>query len=146
LSLDGQSLLALLGDCFPNTLVRWQRYPWLVALANQKHVRQSSGKGIVGSVLDVNDVERTWMSFARRDDADATQVVATSDHDEVARVELDVVLDLHGLNVKSDGVVDLDVWIRVANSASVVSCDHGDTLWANKDLLDLAKLVFGFLL
>jgi hypothetical protein len=100
-----------------------------------------SGECVVSSVLDVDDVERTRMSFARRDRADATQIVTTSDHDQVARVELDVVLDLVVLQVQAECVVDLDVRVRVAEGATVVGDQKGHALGADEQLLDFAELV-----
>jgi len=144
--LRGQALLTLLSNRLLDTTISWKGDPRFVALANQEHVRQASGERLVGSVLDVDNVERTWMSFTRGDDTDATQVVTTSHHDQVARVELDVLLDLVGGEVEADGVVDLDVWVWVTNGATIVSDDHWHALGANEHLLDLAQLVLGLLL
>ena len=92
-------------------------------------------------ILDVDNVERARMSFSGGDHSDATQIVATSDHDQVARVELDVVLDLTVLEVETDRVVDFDVWVWVSDGAAVVSDDHWDALWRNQDFLHFAEFV-----
>ena len=86
------------------------------------------------------------MSFSGGDGADAAQIVATGDHDQVARVELDVVLDLVGIQVEADGVVDLDVRVRVADGATVVRDDHWHALGRHHNLAHLAQLVLGLLL
>lgn len=41
--------------------------------------------------------------------------------------------------------MDLDEWIRVTNSATIVGDDEWDTLSTNAGLADLEKLVRGFL-
>jgi len=146
LGLSSQSLLALLDDRLAHTLVGWQRYPRLGAFADHEHVRQTRGECVVSSVLDVNNVERTRVSFSRCDDTDATQVVATGDHDQVARVKLDVVLDLAVLQVQSDRVVHFDVRVRVADGTTVVRDDHWDTLGRHQHFLHFAQLVLGLLL
>ena len=60
------------------------------------------------------------MSFARRYRADTAQIVTARDHDQISRVELDVVLDLVVLQVEAQSVVDLDVRVGVAESAATV--------------------------
>lgn len=100
-----------------------------------------SGECVVGGVLDVDNVERARVTFARGYGTDATQIVTTSDHDQVARVELDVVLDLVVLQVEADGVVDLDVRVRVTDRTAVVGHNHWHSLRADQQLLDLAQLV-----
>jgi len=49
------------------------------------------------------------MAITRLNDANATSVTTTGDHAQVTGVELDMLGDGAGLNVKDDGVVDLDV-------------------------------------
>ena len=64
------------------------------------------------------------MSFSGCDGTDTTQIVATGDHDQVARVKFNVVLDLHGVQIDADRVVDFDVWVGIANGATVVCDQH----------------------
>ena len=104
--------------------------------------------------LDVDDVEGSWVTVTGLDNTNTASVTTTGDHAKVARVELDVLGDGTGLDVKDDGVVDLDVRGWVADSTSVVGNDEWDTLnnfrfctreWlyllGNTDLGDLAELV-----
>ena len=81
------------------------------------------------------------MSFSGCYDTDTTQIVATGDHDQVARVELNVVLDLQCLQVDADGVVDFDVRVRVADRAAVVCDQHGHTLGRYEHFFDFAQFV-----
>ena len=104
--------------------------------------------------LDVDDVEGSWVTVTGLDDTNTASVTTTGDHAKVARVELDVLGDGTGLDVKDDGVVNLDVRGWVADGAGVVGNDEWDTLnidifcqkeWlyllGNADLGDLAELV-----
>jgi len=93
----------------------------------------------------VHNVERARVTFSRGDDADATQIVTACHHDQVARVELDVLLDLVGGEVKTNGVVNLDVRVWVANGATVVCHNHWHALGTNEHLLNFAEFVLGFL-
>ena len=69
--------------------------------------------------------------------------MTTSNHDQITRVEFDVVLDLASLDVDFGGVVDLNMWIWIADCAAIVSDNHWNTLWTHQDFLDLAQLVLG---
>ncbi len=102
---------------------------WFLNETKKKHI--PSGEGVVGSVLDVDDVERAWMSFARGNGTNTTQIVTAGDHDQVARVELDVILDFVVLQVQAECVVDLDVRVGVTESAAVVGDQHWHTLGAD---------------
>mmetsp|Transcript_6690 Transcript_6690/g.23044 ORF Transcript_6690/g.23044 Transcript_6690/m.23044 type:complete len:201 (-) Transcript_6690:35-637(-) len=67
--------------------------------------------------------------------------MASGDHGDIAVVEPDEVLHLSRLDVKQDGVVDLDKGVWVPQGPSVVGGQGWDGLLAKLDVLDLAKLV-----
>ena len=74
-----------------------------MAAGFQKPPYRISKKGfLLGSKLAMYDVPG-------HDCADSASVTATSHHAEVARVELDHVLNLAGRDVQLDGVVDLQI-------------------------------------
>ena len=56
-------------------------------------------------------------------------------------IELDELCDLAGLQVDADGVVHLDEGVGVADGASIMGHQVGDSLGADDDLLHLAQLV-----
>lgn len=58
-------------------------------------------------VLDEDDVEGALVPLPGDDGAHAALVVPSRDHDQLAHIKLDEVLDLPGLNVEHDCVVDL---------------------------------------
>ena len=54
-------------------------------------------------------------------------------------------LDVSGLQVVLDGVVDLDAWVWVSDGSSVMSDNIRNLVWSNGFRSDLAKLEFGFI-
>merc|ERR1719461_1468741 len=96
-------------------------------------------------VLDVDDVEGARMPLPGHDGANPAGVTPTSDHAQVAGVELDGVLDLAGGDVHLDAVVHLDDWVGVADGPPVGGVQVGDGVGAGLGLPDLAELVLGLL-
>lgn len=84
------------------------------------------------------------MSFTVDNSADTTQISASGDHAQIARIEFNVIGDFRGGNVQLDGIVGLDDWIRVADGATVVCDQEWNTLGTQLCLLDLAQFVFSF--
>ena len=107
--------VTLLSDRELDTLTLGQRDPWLL-LANDDNVGLTSGELVVNSILQVDNVEASIMALTVRNDTDTTHVTTTGDHDNDTSVELDEVGDLAGGKVDLDGVVDLDGWVRVADT------------------------------
>ena len=59
-------------------------------------------------------------------------------------VELGVVKDGAGGDVKLDGVIDRDFRVSESNGSSVVGDDVWDLVWSDFLSNNLAELVFGF--
>lgn len=127
-----------------DTLTLWQGDVWLTLFTDNENVVQSGDESVVQGVLDVNQVETTIVSFLVNDGTDTTQVTTTGDVDQLTNVELDVVSDLTGSQVDLDGVIDLDVWVWVSDSSTIVSDNVWNTLLTQLDLLDLTQLVGSF--
>jgi hypothetical protein len=96
---------------------------------------------VAKSILNVDNVERTRVTFTVDDGSDSPQVTTTSDHAQIARVKLDEVHDFVGSNVQLDGIVNLNQWIGVTDCASVMGGDEGDSLGSNLNASNFAKLV-----
>ena len=92
-------------------------------------------------IPDVNDIEATNVLLTVHDDTGTTHVTSTSDHNDVASIELDEVGDLALLNVETNSVVDLDQGVGVTDRAAVVGDDVGNTTVANGHLTDLEEFV-----
>lgn len=91
------------------------------------------------------DIESTNVLFTVNDDTCSSHVTATSDHDNVASVELDEVNDLSLFDIELDGIVDLDEGVGITDGSAVVGDNVRDALGADGDLADLEELVLGFL-
>lgn len=111
----GPAAVTLLSNGELDALALGQRDPWLL-LANDDNVGLTSGELVVNSVLQVDNVEASIVTLTVGDDTNTTHVSTTSDHDDNTGVELDEVGDLASGEVNLDSVVDLDGWVRVADS------------------------------
>jgi len=93
----------------------------------------------------MDNVKSPNMLFSVNDDTSTTHVAAPSNHDNVARVELDKVSDFILLQVKLDCIVDTDERIRIADRATIVGDNMRDATVADSDAANFEELVFGFL-
>ena len=89
----------------------------------------------------MDNVEASNVPLTVHNNTSTTHVTATSDHDDVAGIELDVVDNFVLLKVELDGVVDLDQRVRVTDGSAIVGDDVRNTLGAKRDLLDLKEFV-----
>ena len=111
------------------------------AFVRSRKLNIPRSEGAVHGVLDVDDVVATNVLLTVDNDTSTAHVTTTSDHNDVASVELDEVGDLVRLELELDSVVDLDQRVGVADCAAVVSDDVWDALSANTGLPDLEELV-----
>jgi len=142
---SAESLVSLLSDGELDSLGLGEGDVRLVALADDEDVSNPGGEGVTVGVLDVDDVEGSGMSLTGHDGSHPAGVTSSGDHAQVARVELDRVLDLAGGDVHLDAVVHPDDGVGVADGAAVGGVQVGDGVGAGLDLPDLAQLVLGLL-
>ena len=76
-----------------------------------------------------------------RDQANTSQVSPTSSHDQVANIKFDGVHDLAGSYVDLDGIIDIDLRVRVANGSAIVCDAVRDALPAKSYPLHFSKFV-----
>ncbi len=148
-------LVALLNVGELDTLILGKRDESLLALTDNEKVANAGGEGVAVGVAHVGDVERTGVLLDMREVADATDVVAAGDVDKRVLLEFNNLVDLSGLEVVLrlinkgkwrpylDRVTFLDVGVRVAESAPVVSNDIRNLVLANGTADDLANLERG---
>jgi len=96
---------------------------------------------VAKSILNVDNIEGTRVTFSVDDGSDSPQVTTTSDHAQIARVELDEVHDFVGSNVQLDGIVNLYQWIGVTDCTPVMGGDEGNSLGSNLNASNFAELV-----
>jgi len=135
----------LLDDGQLDTLAARKRDKRVVGLTDDEHVGETSREGVADGVLDVNDLEGTDVLLTTHDDTDATSVATASGHAEVADIEADKLLDPAGGKVDLDGIVNVDLRIRVTDSATVVGHKVGDTTASHGQLGHTAQLELSLL-
>lgn len=64
----------------------------------------------------MNNIEASIMSLTVSDDTNSAHVTTTSNHSNHTSLESNEIGDLAGREVNLDSVVDLDLWVRVADS------------------------------
>jgi len=116
-----------------------------VSFSQNEGVVHEGGPGVADGVLHVNDVLSSVVLLTGNNNANTASVTAAGCHGEVADFELGEILEGSGGKVELDNVVNLDVGVRIANSATVVCDDEGDSLGAESDLADTAELELGLL-
>lgn len=116
----GTSAVTLLSNGELDTLTLGQGDPWL-GVTDDENVVLAGGEAVVYRVLDVDDVEASVVALAVGDDTNTAHVTTTSGHGDDTGVELEEVGDLTGGKVDLDGVVDLDGWVRVADTKHIGS-------------------------
>ena len=108
-----------LPDKWLDVYIEYKAGIWIVWQKEEKRVKTN---------LDVDDVEWSWMTITGLDDTNTASVTTSGDHAQVARVELDMLSDWAGFDVKDNGIVDLDVWWWVTDGTGVVGDDVWNTL------------------
>jgi len=92
-------------------------------------------------VLQVRDLETSGMLLTMGEDTDTPNIVSTGDHADVAVLELADTLNLVGVQVKTDGVVNLDLRIRETDGTSIMGDEGHNALGRLLNLVDTAHLV-----
>jgi hypothetical protein len=89
----------------------------------------------------MNDIISSYMFLSMHNDTSTPHVTSTGYHNNVARVKLDILSDFALLKIKFDGVVGSNQRIGVANRATVVGDNMGDTTISNSYAADFEELV-----
>jgi len=142
-----ESLVSLLNEGKGETLLLGEGNDGLGrSLSDDDTVLLSGGEGVVVGILNVGNVVRTVVDLDVLEDTDATDIVSSSNEDTGTVLELEAGIDGSGGEVELDGVVDVDLGVRVSDGSTVMGDDVWDRVFANAFLLDLAELELGFLL
>mmetsp|Transcript_19299 Transcript_19299/g.41902 ORF Transcript_19299/g.41902 Transcript_19299/m.41902 type:complete len:250 (-) Transcript_19299:34-783(-) len=118
----------------------------MISTSNHKGVTLTSGERVALLVLDGDDVERSIVLLKVHKSSNASGIVSLGDHDQSTHLELVDIGHFSSGDVDLDSVVDLDRWVRVTKSASVVGDSNRDLLRCDVHLLDTAKLELGLIL
>jgi hypothetical protein len=146
LTLMTTTLISLLSNRKLDTFTLGQADQRLAALTNNKNVAETSDKGVVKRILDVNNIETTLVTLTVGDNTHTTQVSTTSHHNHVASVELHKRGNLSGSKIDLNRVIHLDLRIRVANSTTIMCNKVGNSFLSELDSLNFAQLVLSLLI
>ena len=144
--LSSESLLSILNDGKLDTITLGEGDHWLVTLAKNENVRQSSGECSTNLVSEMDDLIVTGVLLSGSDNTNSTNTVTTRHHGNVSNIELNDIQNLTGGDINLNGVVNLDLWVRELESSSIVSDGVRDLVVTHEGLGDLAKLERGLLL
>ena len=92
-------------------------------------------------ILDGDDAEASFVLLNVHECSHSSGVASSSQQDESSYFELDNGRHLSSLDADFDSVVDLCVWVRIANGASVVGDSDRYLVLSDVDLVDSAELV-----
>lgn len=100
---------------------------------------------VLGRVLDMGNLIRTWMVLNMHESTNTTDVITSSNDDSGTILTFDNLVNFTGLKVQLDGVVLIDFWVGETESSSVVGHNVRNLVLAKTLSLDLAELKAGFL-
>ena len=138
------TLVTLLGDGELDTTATGHRDHGLAIGADDEDVGETGGEVTAKDIADVDNVEATKVTLLTGNNTGTALVTTTSAHNKTSDFERKRVDNLVLDQVKFDGVVDLDDWVRVTDGATVMSYNEGYTLVSKLNTFDFAKLVSGF--
>ena len=82
-------------------------------------------------VFDMDNIETSNVLLSVHDDTRPSHIASASKHNNVSGIKLDIVSNLALIEIIFDGIVGLNIGIGVANCASIVGDDVGNTTIAN---------------
>ena len=94
----------------------------LVALSDDKHVRDACHELLASGISNVYHLEVTLVLLPVDNSAHTATIRSSSAHDHVTNLELNEVLDLSGLEVEHDSVVDLQIKPRQGYQSTTDTC------------------------
>jgi len=115
----------------------------MITTSNDEHVGLTSGERISLPVLDGDNGEGSIMFLEVNKLTNTSSIVSLGHHYHGTHLELENIRHLAGGDIHLNGVVDLDIRVRVTKGASVVGDSNRDLLRRDVDLLDAAQLVLG---
>jgi hypothetical protein len=123
-----------------DTLTLWKRDGWALTITDDKNVSSTGSENLSSGILDVSDVERTWMLLNGLHNTNSTNVVSSGKVHSSIVLELDYAGDLVGGQVNLERIPLLDVWMWESEGSSIMGGNKWDLLLANVLLYHLAEL------
>lgn len=144
--LGGESLLGVLHDGELDSVALGKGNDGLLALSDHEDVGQSGGESSAELISQVDNLVVSGVLLSVCDNTNTADRVTSSDHGDVARLELDEVKDLAGGDVNLNGIVDLNLWVGELEGSGIVGDGIRNLVVTEEGLGDLAELEGGLLL
>mgnify|MGYP007038689014 CR=1 FL=1 len=126
LTVSSKLSLTLGDDISLDTVILRDGDPVSVLGTDNESVFSTGGELCTGSILDVDNVERTRVLIDSGDNTNTTSVVTTGDHSGVTDFVLEVTNNLASFEVNLDGVTLLEEWVSKADGTTIVGLDVRD--------------------
>lgn len=127
--------ILLLKESKSQTITLWKRDCWGLSISNDENVAKTGGEGVSVGILNVSNIEGTWMLFYGLENTDSTNIVSTDKINSSTVDTFDHGLDFTVLKVYLDSVLLLDLWMWESDWSSVMSNNVWD-LWLSNILFD----------
>jgi len=137
--------VSLLDEGELETIALGEGDSWVLAVTDDENVLDTGGEGVTVGILDVSDVEGTWMLLDGLEDTNSTDVVSTSEVNRSSVDELVNTLDALISQVNLESIVLLDVWMWESEGSAVMGGHVWNLLFADVLLNNSAKLETGLL-
>lgn len=111
-----------------------------LSVSNDESVRQSGGEGLSVGVNNTDNVDLTRLLDDVVENSDSSLVISAGNDAQVSDLSSVSLENLSGLDVKLDGVSDVDSWGGESDGSGVVGNQVRDPVWSVELLHDLAKL------
>ena len=126
-----------------DTITFWKGDQWFF-LSDNEDIAFSGSKGFSISILNVDDVETSQMSFNVQDLSSSTNIVSASNVTEMSWLIFNPTFDLVFLDIEFNGVSFSDFWVGESNGSRIVSDNVWDFVWSNSSLFYFQEFVFWF--
>ena len=94
-----ESGISLLDKGKSDTLSLWNRDGWVLSITDNEDVLESGGEGSSVGVLDMSDLERTWMLLEGLEVSNSANIVSANEHNGGSWLELDDTADVLGIEI-----------------------------------------------
>ena len=122
MSISASSLQALIlvqrMTAYLNTFALGQTDPWLLP-ADNEDIGLTGSERIINSVLDMDNIETSIVTFAVRDHSHSSHIAPSRGHSNDSSIEADEVGDLARSQINLNSIIDLDGRIRIPNPISM---------------------------
>jgi hypothetical protein len=135
------SFLTLLNNGLPYSTSLGKSDLRLISRSNGEHVNKTGAESVSLGILNGSNGERSLVLLNVHELPNTPSVVTLGDEYHGSKIKLDNVTHLSSSNVYLDGIVCLDIGVRIANGTSIMCHSNRNLVVGGKGLDNLAELV-----